>query len=278
MKRLCDIYRPITATPFADNDTYCEISPCEALRPYIKCFWGTKKPLSAQTDTVSSVIVIPDTCMDIIFDINYTENNYSGFFCTIDEHSYRTGGAINTDTTATFAIRFYAWTAILFSEEDLAGRKNRAFAVEELFSGLKAELESLLFDIPTLNGKIAVTEKLLLKKLCTRRINNDLMNAIHYMLETNGRSKISDICAYTSVSERQLERIFNYNMGVSPKTFSSLLRYQLLWQEIALSPSFNILDAVEKYGFSDQAHLQNEFKRRHMMTPKEAALYAFKSR
>ncbi len=278
MHRLINMYRPITATPFTDNDTYCEILPCEVLRPYIRCFWGTRKPLSAQADTASSEIVIPDTCMDIIFEINYTENNYNGFFCTVDEHSYRTGGATITDTTATFAIRFYAWTAILFSEEDFIGRKNRAFAVEEFFSGLKAELEPLLFDVPTLNGKITVTEKLLLKKLCTDRINNNLMNAIHYMLKTNGRAKISDICSYTSVSERQLERIFNYNMGISPKAFSSLLRYQLLWQEIALSSSFNILDAVEKYGFTDQPHLLNDFKHRHLMTPKEAALYAFKSR
>lgn len=277
MHRIVNMYCPITATPFTDNDTYCEIMPCEALRPYIRCFWGTKKPVSAQSDTASSGIVIPDTCMDIIFDINYTENNYSGFFCTVDEHSYRTGGAMIADTTATFAIRFYAWTAILFSEEDFAGRKNSAFAVEEFFSKLKAELEPLLFDVPTLNEKIAVTEKLLLKKLCTHRINNNLMNAIHYMLETNGRAKISDICAYTSVSERQLERIFNYNMGVSPKTFSSLLRYQLLWQDIALSPCFNILDAVDKYGFSDQAHLLNDFKKRHLMTPKAAAEYAHRN-
>lgn len=276
MKKLCDIYCPITATPFVNNDTYCEIMPCEALRPYIRCFWGTKKPLSAQADTTSSGIVIPDTCMDIIFDINYTENIYSGFFCTIDEHSYSTGGAIVAYTTATFAIRFYAWTAILFSEEDFTGRKNSAFAVEEFFSRLKAELEPLLFDVPTLDEKIAVTEKLLLKKLYTYRINNSLMNAIYYMLETKGRAKIADICTYTSVSERQLERIFNYNMGVSPKAFSSLLRYQLLWQDIALSPSFNILDAVEKYGFSDQAHLMNDFKKRHLMTPKAAAEYARK--
>ncbi|MBQ7784288.1 MAG: AraC family transcriptional regulator, partial [Oscillospiraceae bacterium] len=151
-----------------------------------------------------------------------------------------------------------------------------AFAVEEFFSKLTAELEPLLFDVPTLEGKIAVTEKLLLKKLCTNRINNNLMNAIHYMLETNGRAKISDICAYTSVSERQLERIFNYNMGISPKAFSSLLRYQLLWQDIALSPCFNILDAVDKYGFSDQAHLLNDFKKRHLMTPKAAVQYARK--
>ncbi len=278
MQALSDMYRPITGEPFRDSNEYCEIAPCEALRPYVRCFWGTKKPVCVQTEQASSGIVIPDTCMDIIFDINYTLNNCNGFFCTVDEHSYRTGGTASTDTTATFAIRFYAWTAILFSEREFTGCKNQAFAAEEFFSRLKAELEPLLFDAPTLGGKIAVAEKLLLKRLCTDRINCDLINSIHYMLNTNGRAKISDICAYTAVSERKLERIFNYNMGVSPKAFSSLLRYQLLWQEIVFSRQFNVLDAVEKFGYTDQAHLLHDFRKRHLMTPKEAVEFAHKSR
>ena len=101
------------------------------------------------------------------------------------------------------------------------------------------------------------------------------MNAIYFMLSTNSRAKISDICLYTSVSEKKLERIFNYNLGISPKSFSSLLRYQLLWQDIIFSDNFNILDAVEKFGYSDQSHLLNDFKRRHLMTPAQAVKHAF---
>lgn len=278
MQTLSRMYRPITGTPFTNNDAYCEIPPCEALRPYIRCFWGTVKPVSAQVGAASPGIVIPDTCMDIIFDINYTQNNYSGFFCTIDEHSYRTGGTAIPDTTATFAIRFYAWTAILFSEEDFTGRKNCAFPVEELFGSLKAELEPLLFDVPELNGKIAAAENLLLKRLRTSRINQNLLNAVYLMLETNGRAKMPDLCRYTALSERQLERIFRTCTGVSPKTLSSLIRYQLLWQEMALSDRFCVADAVEKYGFTDQSHLLNDFKRRHLMTPSQAVRLARESR
>ena len=278
MQNLSNMYRPITGEPFRDSDEYCEVAPCAALRPYVRCFWGTKRPVPMQTEQASYGIVIPDTCMDIIFDINYTQNSYNGFFCTIDEHSYRTGGASGTDTIATFAIRFYAWTAILFSEYDLTSSKNRAFPAEVFFSSLKTELEPLLFDVPTLGGKIAVAEKLLLKRLCTDRIDHDVANSIHYMLSTSGRAKISDICAYTAVSERKLERIFNYNIGVSPKTFSSLLRYQLLWQEMLFSRQFEVLDAVEKFGYTDQAHLLNDFRKRHFMSPKEAVQFALKSR
>ncbi len=44
MFKLNNIYRPITAQPFLSDQAYTEIQPCEALKPYICCFWGTRKP------------------------------------------------------------------------------------------------------------------------------------------------------------------------------------------------------------------------------------------
>lgn len=278
MKTLSDIYFPITASPFDNNDDYCEIAASEALRPYIRCFWGTKYPRSSDPVSNTQGIVIPDTCMDIIFTVNYSRNKCDGFLCTIDEHSYRTQNSASLDLCTTFAIRFYAWTAILFSEQDFTGRKNRAFSVDEFYRELNAELAPKLFDIPDIYGKIAAAEKILLNRLNKKLINSDLMNAIYLMISTSGRAKISDICNYTTVSEKKLQRIFNYNMGVSPKTFSSLLRYQLLWQEMVFSNRFNVLDAVEKFGYTDQAHLLNDFKRRHLMSPKEAIKYVVRDK
>ena len=108
--------------------------------------------------------------------------------------------------------------------------------------------------------------------------DSDLINAINFMLENDGRAKISDVYAHTAVSEKKLERIFMRNMGISPKSFSSLLRYQLLWQEIVSNRGFDVLDAVEKYGYTDQPHLLNDFKKRHTMTPKEAVEFASKNK
>ena len=39
------IYRPLTATPFKRNSFYTEISPSKELQSYIRCYWGTEKPL-----------------------------------------------------------------------------------------------------------------------------------------------------------------------------------------------------------------------------------------
>ncbi|MBQ7775062.1 MAG: hypothetical protein IJ379_03990 [Lachnospiraceae bacterium] len=78
-------------------------------------------------------MVIPDTCMDIIFDIDYTNNSYSHSFCALDEHSFRSTGSKSENLTDTFAIRFYAWSVILFTEQDLSGTKNNVFCVEAFF-------------------------------------------------------------------------------------------------------------------------------------------------
>ena len=39
------IYRALTATPFKRNSFYTEISPSKELQSYIRCYWGTEKPL-----------------------------------------------------------------------------------------------------------------------------------------------------------------------------------------------------------------------------------------
>lgn len=271
-------YHPITGDPFHRDETYWEMPPCAALKPYIRCFWGTLHPIAPDPDRQpppTPGLVIPDTCMDIIFDIDYTGNRFSAAFCTLDEHSYRTGSGGNAQpsTIATFAIRFYAWTAYLFADWDFTGKKNAAFDPREMFRPLTEALKPHLFDEPTLAGKAAIAEKLLLSYLPAAP-DPDLMNAVHRLLTADGRARIADLADYAAVSPRKLERLFQYHMGVSPKSFASLVRYQLLWQELAQGSRCSALDLVEKYGYSDQAHLLHDFKRRHLMTPAEALRFA----
>ncbi len=61
---LYKLYNPITATPFACDETYGEYAPCEALKPYIKCFWRSRMPYrQKKTERPTKGIVIPDTCV-----------------------------------------------------------------------------------------------------------------------------------------------------------------------------------------------------------------------
>ena len=62
MFTLSNLYRPITAQPFVNSETYIEIPPCEELKPYICCFWGIPKPYtSIAISEAKHDLVIPDT-------------------------------------------------------------------------------------------------------------------------------------------------------------------------------------------------------------------------
>lgn len=274
MDRLCNMYHPITGTPFQCDETYREWQPCHALRPYIRCFWGTERPVENADTSMESGIVIPDTCMDVIIDVNYTRNACTSIFCGIDETSALTSRQKCADKTATFGIRFYAWTAVMFADGDMRGSQNARWNSEAFSKDIKDALMPYMFDAQTIWEKICMAEHVMMKRLRADKTDADVLNAVYRMLETKGREKVRALSEYTGISGRHMERKFEKAMGVSPKTFSSLIRYQLLWQEVAAGGKFSVLDAVEKYGYTDQAHLLHDFKKRHLMTPAEAVFFA----
>lgn len=270
------IYRPLTATPFTYSAAYKEIEPCRMLQPYIRCFWSEEYNYhNAETDN-SAEIVIPDTCADIIYQIDYTDNTVTAGFNGINDRSFyvydenKAGHEISV-----FAIRFYAWGAYAFSEDSFDGTVNGYYDVRERFSWLDKELRNRLLEPGSLTDKIRLTEKLLMKKLETSRSNEVIDGAINNILLHHGTLEVSRLSKESFVSSRQLERLFQEYIGITPKKLSNLVRYQFLWRDIVTQSNFDILNAVYQYGYTDLAHLMREFKRYHSMNIRTAKMLAF---
>lgn len=274
-----DIYNPVTALPFQCDDTYIEIKPRPELRPYIKCFWGSKAPYKKlKTDIKSEHSVIPDTCMDIIFDVNFTENKISNSFCTLDDRAYSILYPNNKEElVSTFAIRFYAWGAASFSDASLKDTKNSVYDVDCFFSRLKSEIKPKLFEVTDIYERINLVQQYLLTGINVKRYNSIVNDALAEILLKKSNLKIDSFAKSVFTSSRQLERLFDEYLGVSPKKLSSLIRYQYLWSEIVFSQNINLSDLTMKYGYSDQAHLLNDFKRYHNMSISQAKNYAYKN-
>ncbi len=271
---LSSVYKPITAESSVYRKTYLEAEPCDELKPYIRCFWGTQKPYKKDGKSKNTnVLVIPDTCMDIIFNVNHTENIVNSGFCAINERAFISAEDAS-DAVSSFAIRFYPWGTALFSDEALNDSKNQYFDLEVHFNYLKKELEPLLLETDSFFERIKITEKILVKHKNQKRQNDYVMNALYHMIRSHGTSRVADICSYASVSSKHLERLFNEHIGISPKGLQSLIRYQMLWKDILQDENFNVLDAVYKYGYFDQAHLINDFKKYHLMSPEKAKKFS----
>lgn len=282
---LITIYHPITSKPYVYNQPYTELQPCAALAPYIRCFWGTNVTKIATVTKVGpmtkndkkadkTITVIPDTCMDIIFHFDIENKVTDSGFCVIDEKPYSVNYAENASFSSTFAIRFYGWAAILFAGDRFAGCRNRAFDVDVFFPNLKKVMLPLIAGVDSLEERAEIASRYLLGMLDLNRINHNFMNAVCDIIDARGTLKVAEISAKNAISKRQLERIFDENMGISPKNFSALVRYQMLWHDFCYEKGVDILDLVDKYSYYDQAHLLNDFRKYHGMSPKQAVEWA----
>lgn len=261
------LYRPITATPFRMERDYKEIVPCDGLREYVCCFWGSETPFVCQETMVEhQTLVIPDTCADLMYTVDFTENRIYGGFCGINDASFYAGSSGTAGhLISTFAIRFFAWSAWKFAEDSMGNSCNGFFDAGAHFGWLDRQLRSWLFDFRTLEAAVDYAQTLLLGRLDRIRENRLLDEAVLTILDRNGAWEISRLAESMVISSRQLERIFHQNVGASPKKLSGLIRYQLLWQDIVKSRNVDLFDAVYKYGFTDQSHMLREFRQYHSM-------------
>lgn len=264
------LYRPITAQPFRTGKRYSEVPPCAPLQPFITCYWGSEDVARENAVTNGGLLVIPDTCMDIILEINHTRNTMVCFFSGLQDEAFFSRQLFSSqDMVSRFAIRFHFWAVHLFMDIDLFGARNRNLYAEDSFPEWLPLFDSF-YEKTTLTERIAVAERFLLARLDDLRMQPDFMNAIYYLLHTQGTRPVRECCEHTLSSSRRLERLFRRNTGASVKRVSSLIRYQNLWQSMALTPSFDAQDAVLRFGYTDQSHMLREFKRYHGLNPKEA--------
>lgn len=267
-------YRPLTATPFRNCRTYSEIEPCPALRPYVRCFWGGQKRASDIADSPWEGLVIPDTCADVIYTVDYTAQMVAACFCGVNDRAFLASLHRGGHTVSVFAVRFYAWGAYAFSEDSLAGTLNTASDARQRFDWLDKPLRACLPALSALPEQARFAQTLLLKRLKAVRHSAVVEDAVRQILLHRGACEVRDLSREVFVSERHLERLFHEYIGITPKKLSGLIRYQSLWGDIVRRAPFNLLDAVQRYGYTDAAHLMREFRRYHSMNIRAACALA----
>lgn len=272
---------PLTATPFKQNETYKELRPRNPeLKKYIRCFWGSEKPYIQKKEHSAQSIIIPDTCADILYRIDYTDNTITGGFCGINDASFRDcDDRACGHLVSTFAVRFYAWGAYAFAQDSMRDTVNGFYDARSRFGWLDKVLRQQLFEKGSLEERGKVAEEAFLKKRFeVKRLgirqSNVMNDAVRQIVVHRGVLSAARLAEECFVSGRQLERLFHEYIGITPKKLCNLVRYQCLWGEAVMDPAFCIADAVYRYGFTDQSHLMREFKRYHTMDIKQARAYA----
>ena len=111
-------------------------------------------------------------------------------------------------------------------------------------------------------------DKILMKRIPQSNIaNHALSRAVHQSMRTLGRGRVKEMAHAACLSPRQLERQFKDTLGMSPKYFNCVVRFDAFVRTCQAYPTTPLTRLAHECGYYDQAHLIHEFKRFTGQTP-----------
>lgn len=239
---------------------YKEQMPCIHLRPYIHCFWELRaiKPLTA----TYSYRVISDGCIDLIVDCQ----SFSGM--TIAGITDAATEVPVDGEVSYFGIRFLPAGINHFIRFPLHEVYNRMTPMSDLSEKAVDQLSKLVFEKKDFNQKISTTESFLLRKMYNpnTKMHPGLARALHHILTSGGDLSIETKAAEW-ISPRQLRRLFQEQIGCSPKLFARITRFQQTLHTMRHGNAVEKTNSFYQHGYFDQAHFIKEFKLLYGTTP-----------
>ena len=125
-----------------------------------------------------------------------------------------------------------------------------------------------------LEGAQSTTEKLfVLEQELTGFVNTECipssktLNIYKAFYKNIMNSRINEFCTCYGISQRALERLFNKYIGICPKEFQKLARFQKIVNQIMKSKYQDLTFLAHQYNYYDQNHFIKEFKSLAGATP-----------
>jgi AraC-like DNA-binding protein len=87
-----------------------------------------------------------------------------------------------------------------------------------------------------------------------------LQTALEQLYNTHGLIRMDALATACGLSLRQFERRFKQRIGISPKVFARLLRFEALMTSLIQNPTHPLAQMASHPGYQDQAHAIHEFK------------------
>ena len=129
-------------------------------------------------------------------------------------------------------------------------------------------LVARLQEAPTPAAKFDVLEAALLARMSRRTPSHP---AVRYALSAFERSRhaesIRDVSLDSGLSRRRLTHLFREQVGMTPKLYCRLRRFQSVVRQIARGGPVDWADVAIAGGYSDQAHLAHDFREFSGITP-----------
>ncbi|MEQ8274051.1 MAG: helix-turn-helix domain-containing protein [Deltaproteobacteria bacterium] len=143
--------------------------------------------------------------------------------------------------------------------------------IVDLDALLPAKLRSLpeeLQGLPSWEARFDRVERWLAGRLSVRAADPRVVCALACIEDTGGNVDVAALCGQLGVSRAHLARLFREHVGVTPKLYARLVRFDRLTTRLA-GGTEALAPLAADLGYYDQAHLARDVRAFAQMTPTE---------
>lgn len=239
---------------------FSRIEPPHELKHLVECYWIVK----STDNTPLLQKIIPDGFPEIIF-------HFGDPYKIELKKDWETQAASlvagqitsyffleNTGHSDILGIKLKPSALTILFGADMSLLKDKVVSFREFGnSGLNNIDQSIRHSNDSLQRIEIINDHLL--KMSAAGQTDPLDHVIKLIFSSYGMLPISAISDQTEISDRQLERLFKKFIGISPKFYTRIIRFNYIFQ-VAQGKKLNWAEVGVESGFYDQAHFIKNFK------------------
>ena len=251
---------------------YESFSPSDSLINLVKEYWIFEN----DDQSIHEQKIIPDGYSEII--IHYGDAyqiNLSGkweqqspmlFSNQISKYFFLK----NTGASAMLGIKLHPAAFYQLFQIDVSQYTDRVVDLKEIV-GDTTGLDKIMAEGIPMEDRVKFAEKWLEDQLSSYQPQKKIERVISKVLENHGMIDVEQMADDVQLSSRQLERLFKKVVGLTPKFYSRIVRFNYIFEVIKEQKDSWIRTALQS-GFFDQSHFIKNFKE---FTGEEPSNYGF---
>jgi AraC-like DNA-binding protein len=138
---------------------------------------------------------------------------------------------------------------------------NRSVALDMVWGGYAASVRDRLWEAETPERRFRILERALLDRARDRLDRHPAVrHALDVFDRSNGTRPVSDVVRRIGMSPRWFGELFRSQVGLSPKVFCRIRRFNEALRRIEQLTDVDWADVALSCGYFDQAHFNHDFR------------------
>jgi methylphosphotriester-DNA--protein-cysteine methyltransferase len=248
-------------------------SPRRELKPYVRAFAQRR----LEEKNCAGLVEPVPACLEQIFDFEFGVRPIAelgdlsrftiGRLSVVGPSAYRPFNMHLSGGVESFAIFFQPLAFRQLFRLPLNSFVNQHYDGDAVLGNEAHQLWNRMAETHTFAERVKLAEAYLLPKAMNAERNTSTMNAALHMFRARGAVRLEDVASGLSLGLRQFERTFLSEIGMSPKLYSRVARFQTVLDTKINRQDARWVDLANDYGYHDQMHMIKDFQKLSGLTP-----------